>query len=165
MLTQHQIIEQDELYHNEERREFLLKAASMLGLAVSAGTVATIVSSCETTTLKSTGEVATLDVSKEAALKNVGGAVLKKFANGNDGNSVVVIRTSASEFLVLTSICTHTGCPVGLPTSPGSNLICPCHGSQFSSNDGSVINGPATAPLKRFSSTFNAGTSTLTISF
>jgi Rieske Fe-S protein len=29
----------------------------------------------------------------------------------------------------------------------GENLVCPCHGSTFKPADGSVVKGPATAPL------------------
>ena len=29
----------------------------------------------------------------------------------------------------------------------GGKIICPCHGSQFSIKDGSVVGGPAPAPL------------------
>jgi len=29
-------------------------------------------------------------------------------------------------------------------------IVCPCHGSRFSATDGSVVNGPATAPLAEF---------------
>jgi Rieske Fe-S protein len=59
--------------------------------------------------------------------------------------SVVVTQPSAGEYKAFTSICTHAGCQVG---SVSNNVIqCPCHGSQYSAKDGSVITGPATQPL------------------
>ena len=54
----------------------------------------------------------------------------------------------ASEFLALSKICTHAGCPVGLYRSSEHVLICPCHQSEFDVLDGArPINGPAARPL------------------
>jgi len=43
------------------------------------------------------------------------------------------------------AVCTHEGCTVD-QVSNGS-IDCPCHGSQFSVKDGSVVSGPAPSPL------------------
>jgi Rieske Fe-S protein len=59
---------------------------------------------------------------------------------------VVVTQPSAGEFACFSSICTHQGCEVG--DVAGGTINCPCHGSQFSIADGSVVTGPATAPLE-----------------
>ena len=54
----------------------------------------------------------------------------------------------ASEFVALSKICTHAGCPVGLYRSSEHVLICPCHQSEFDVLDGArPINGPAARPL------------------
>jgi Rieske Fe-S protein len=59
--------------------------------------------------------------------------------------SIVVTQPEAGTYKAFSSICTHQGCPV---TSVTDNVIqCPCHGSQYSAKDGSVITGPATQPL------------------
>ncbi len=160
----------EEFQHTEQntttdRRDFLLKAASMLGVTLSAGALTTLVNSCENTTIKSSGITATLNVSNEVALKNVGGAVTKQFGANNGGRNLIIIRSSTTEFLVLTAVCTHTGCDVGLPSSAGAVMVCPCHGSEYSSKDGSRLSGPASGPLQRFASSFNAATNVLTISF
>jgi Rieske Fe-S protein len=42
------------------------------------------------------------------------------------------------------AICTHQGCTVG---EAGKQLACPCHGSVYNAQTGSVINGPAELPL------------------
>jgi Rieske Fe-S protein len=34
-----------------------------------------------------------------------------------------------------------------------NRIVCPCHGSVFSAQDGSVINGPASAPLSAMTAT------------
>lgn len=59
--------------------------------------------------------------------------------------SVVVTQPETGTYKAFSSICTHQGCPV---TSVTNNVIqCPCHGSQYSAKDGSVITGPATKAL------------------
>ena len=46
-----------------------------------------------------------------------------------------------------TLVCTHEGCTPALPNAQ-RQLECPCHGSVFKAQDGSVANGPARDPLK-----------------
>ena len=73
-------------------------------------------------------------------------------------NNVVVTQPTSGEYKAFTAICTHQGCTVG---SVSNNVIqCPCHGSQYSAKDGSVIQGPATAPLA--SKTVSVSGSTIT---
>jgi len=57
----------------------------------------------------------------------------------------VVTQPSKGDFKAFTSVCTHQGCTVSAATD--GVIPCTCHGSQFSIEDGSVIQGPATAPL------------------
>jgi nitrite reductase/ring-hydroxylating ferredoxin subunit len=58
---------------------------------------------------------------------------------------VVVTQPSDGDFKAFTAICTHQGCIVA--SVSGGTINCDCHGSKFSIEDGSVVNGPATAPL------------------
>jgi Rieske Fe-S protein len=58
---------------------------------------------------------------------------------------VVVTQPTEGDYLGFTAICTHQGCTVG-DVSDGT-INCPCHGSQYSIEDGSVVGGPAPAPL------------------
>ena len=58
---------------------------------------------------------------------------------------IVVTQPTGGDFLGFTAICTHQGCTVG-DVSDGT-INCPCHGSQYSIEDGSVVTGPAPAPL------------------
>lgn len=57
----------------------------------------------------------------------------------------VVTQPTKGEFKAFSYICTHQGCPV--TQISGDTIICPCHGSEFSTKDGSVKQGPATTPL------------------
>jgi len=59
---------------------------------------------------------------------------------------VVVTQPIEGEFKAFSSVCTHQGCPVS--ASSDGVIPCGCHGSEFSLEDGSVIQGPATAPLE-----------------
>jgi len=58
---------------------------------------------------------------------------------------VVVTQPTAGEFKAFTAVCTHQGCIVA-DVKDGA-IVCNCHGSMFSIEDGSVENGPATQPL------------------
>lgn len=61
----------------------------------------------------------------------VGGGVI--FANDN----VVVTQPTAGTFKAFSATCTHQGCQVG--SVSGGLINCPCHGSQYSIKDGSVV--------------------------
>jgi Rieske Fe-S protein len=62
---------------------------------------------------------------------------------------LVITQPRADSFEAFTAVCTHQGCTVG-SVSDGT-INCPCHGSKFSIADGSVVRGPAAAPLARAS--------------
>jgi Rieske Fe-S protein len=73
-------------------------------------------------------------------------------------NRVVVTQPSSGEYKAFTAVCTHSGCTV---ISVQKNVIqCPCHGSQFSAKDGSVIQGPASSPLAAKSCSVSGSTVT-----
>jgi Rieske Fe-S protein len=57
---------------------------------------------------------------------------------------IVVTQPSPGVFKGLSSTCTHAGCTVS--DVAGGTINCPCHGSRYHL-DGSVANGPASAPL------------------
>lgn len=58
---------------------------------------------------------------------------------------VVVTQPTDGEFKGFSSTCTHQGCQVA--DVRDNTIICACHNSTFSVADGSVLGGPATAPL------------------
>jgi Rieske Fe-S protein len=69
----------------------------------------------------------------------VGGGVI--FAD----QKVVVTQPSEGDFKAFSAVCTHQGCTVG--SVADGTINCPCHGSEFSIEDGSVQAGPATSSL------------------
>ncbi len=62
-------------------------------------------------------------------------------------SEVVITQPAEGDFKCFTSVCTHQGCTVGEVTD---TINCPCHGSMFSIEDGSVVGGPAPSPLEEF---------------
>ena len=61
------------------------------------------------------------------------------------GPNVVLTQPVAGTFKGFSAVCTHQGCIVA--TVANGTIDCPCHGSQFSIKDGSVVGGPAPSPL------------------
>ena len=57
----------------------------------------------------------------------------------------VVTQPKPGQFRAFSATCTHLGCQVER-VSDGT-IKCPCHGSQYSVADGSVVHGPAPNPL------------------
>jgi Rieske Fe-S protein len=57
----------------------------------------------------------------------------------------VITQPVAGEYKAFSSVCTHAGCAVNEVAD--GQISCPCHGSKFSAEDGSVTTGPATQPL------------------
>lgn len=52
-------------------------------------------------------------------------------------DGVVVTQPANGEFRAFSSVCTHQGCTVG--SVEAGTINCPCHGSRFSIEDGSVV--------------------------
>jgi len=79
---------------------------------------------------------------------------------GGNG-SVAAVRTGANTFNAFSMFCTHQGCLTDVQNN--AKFVCPCHGSEFS-NNGSVLQGPATNKLNQFTTTYDSTTDQLTIS-
>ncbi len=98
------------------------------------------------------GIVVDLSLPAYSALGTVGGSVNK--------GEIIIIRTSDTNYIALSNVCTHSGCTVGY-NSGTTELVCPCHGSKFSTS-GSVINGPAPTSLKKYNVAKEGNTLTIT---
>jgi nitrite reductase/ring-hydroxylating ferredoxin subunit len=75
------------------------------------------------------------------------------------GDHVVLTQPSQGTFKAFSSTCTHQGCTLGEVS--GGSIKCPCHGSRFSAENGSVQQGPATRPLPQYQVKQNGGQLTL----
>jgi len=58
---------------------------------------------------------------------------------------IVVLQPKSGEYVGFSAVCTHQGCLVG--SIEANEIVCPCHSARYSTADGSVISGPAPAPL------------------
>src|SRR5699024_8187760 len=67
-----------------------------------------------------------------------------KVVTTEDGAPVAVVRSGKEEVHAFSGVCTHQGCTIEAETK---QFQCPCHGSQFAFQDGSVQHGPAEQPL------------------
>ena len=157
--------------HQTSRRFFLHKAASSIGLALSAPAIVALISACERdelTPIPPVGTTYNLDISTIPGLATVGSITLISVKDLNGRSPVFISRVAQDTFVVFSSTCTHASCPVSLPAPPvvTSNCICPCHGAEFSASTGSVVRQPVSGSatnLHRFASAFNASSNILTI--
>ena len=92
-----------------------------------------------------------LSLSDNAVLNSSGGS---KVVNG-----IIIINTGTGGFAALASACTHEGAQVEYDSDSG-NIQCNNHGSIFSIS-GSVLKGPAVAPLKSYTITKTGNTLTI----
>ncbi len=72
-----------------------------------------------------------------------------------------IVVNQAGKTEVLSAHCTHLGCLIN--HTNGDKLVCPCHGSEFTTN-GEVIKGPAYKPLKKEKFHLNKNKSLIIIS-
>ncbi|MFC1528715.1 ubiquinol-cytochrome c reductase iron-sulfur subunit [Candidatus Latescibacterota bacterium] len=152
--------------HIDNKRRALLKQGTVLtGLSISGAMLPSLIAGCEKDTVKSKDEGYAVDISTRTELSSLGSSIKETFSNNNSGKPVIIIRSEENSFTVLSAVCTHQGCFVNKPASVGNNIFCSCHGSTFSALDGSVIEGPATSPLKLFTSTFDSNKNILYIKF
>ena len=134
-----------------ERKEFLKMSLGLLGITA---IPAAMVVSCSKQKFADTNVNFTLDLTApaNASLNTANGYIV----NGN----VIVIRTGASSYVALSTICTHQGCNVSYVPSY-SELVCPCHGGAYSLS-GAVISGPPPAPLTQYKTTLSGHMLTVT---
>lgn len=79
-----------------------------------------------------------------------GGTTLAAVADIPEGGGIikgdyVITQPAAGKYKAFSKVCTHAGCDVS--KVDGGVIVCPCHGSTFSVEDGSPVSGPANQPL------------------
>lgn len=62
--------------------------------------------------------------------------------------ALMIIQPRSGSFKAFSAVCTHAGCEVTDVTV--SEMICNCHGSVFSTEDGAVTQGPARRGLPQY---------------
>jgi len=112
-------------------RRVILRGAALGGVALP------LLAACGSDST-STGSGAGMDIASTADVPVGGGTI---FADEN----IVLTQPTEGEFKAFTAVCTHQGCTVN--TVKDGTINCPCHGSMYSIEDGSVVGGPAPAAL------------------
>src|SRR5579872_697675 len=77
--------------------------------------------------------------------------------NTPDGNTLLVVRQSATSYLAILLVCTHAGCGGPDMQQSGTVIVCRCHGSEFNLQ-GQVVLGPASSNLTTYPAAYNATT-------
>src|SRR3954470_7040780 len=66
------------------------------------------------------------------------------------GDPPVLLLRDGEELFAIHDRCSHRGCSLTDGSLEGDEIVCACHGSRFDRRDGSVRQGPATAPQPAF---------------
>ena len=82
-----------------------------------------------------------------------------KVVTTSGGEAVLLVQPTAGTVKAYNPACTHRG--TRLPAPRDGVMTCPSHGSRFQAADGSVVNGPATSPLKEIAVTLKGQEITL----
>lgn len=160
-VTQHQTDDEAEAEntHGSSRRT-VLRTAGVGGAVVAVGVVAAACGSSSNNSASSNNQPAAGGGSSAAASTAAssgsggsGGTLLVQTSDVpldggkvvTTGGGTVITQPAAGTYKAFSAVCTHAGCTVG--TVSDNKITCPCHGSVYSATDGSVLAGPAPAPL------------------
>lgn len=133
------------------RRDFLCLGAA--AAAAACGGCAVLGSRKAAVTTEPRQGVIRLTKEQSAALLASEGSILVKPKGFRD--KILVVHLTDSALYAVSAVCTHKGCTVTYNEDVG-RIDCPCHGSQYAL-DGSVTQGPAKRPLKRYEVTTENG--------
>ena len=146
------------------RRNFIEQSLKGLSvIAIGSYTVSTLVGCSEddSNPMDPSGntKTVTVDLSRpeNQSLKTVGGT-LALTSNDLDGQGILLYRASNDTVQAFSRRCTHQSCTIGAFSNGVST--CPCHGSKFNLS-GDVLQGPASAPLRSYSTTLESDTLTI----
>jgi Rieske Fe-S protein len=152
------------------RRQFCTQACQLASAATLAGSMGALLEACgggggsgtlpsNVPALSTVAGTAvsggiTVSVDTGSPLAAVGSAALVQSSAG----LFLVAHTAQDTFTATTATCTHEACTITGFT--GSEYVCPCHGSRFSTS-GAVQNGPATRSLRTFATRVASGVLTI----
>ena len=97
-----------------------------------------------------------IKVSDYPALASVGGVAMVSLGSA----PVAVVRTGTTSFLALSRVCPHQG---GIVELGQNDFVCPVHGATYNLS-GQWIGGQRANSLHQYTTSYDATTSTLTIS-
>lgn len=130
-----------------KRKEFL----ALVGLGAAAAVCTSCLGGCKPLDNIPT---APTNVDFTLSLNDAANAPLKTNGGYIYSNGIIIARTSAGNFVAVSSVCTHAG---GTIYFDGHNnqFYCPSHNSVFAM-DGTNISGPANSPLAKYNTALNA---------
>jgi Rieske Fe-S protein len=133
-------VTQDSLPGRETTRRAALAGADFAGLAATLAACGggSSSSSASTSGSRQAGNSGNAALASTSEIPVGGGKVFS-------AEKVVVTQPTAGEFKAFSAVCTHMQCLVDKVAS--GTIDCPCHGSEFSVKNGSVVSGPAPSPL------------------
>ncbi|CAB4677700.1 MAG: Rieske 2Fe-2S domain-containing protein [Actinobacteria bacterium] len=121
------------------------KSLQVVPLKVTSGfLIATLAPAATTAPTPTPSNSASGEEITKSARVPVGGGIKVNSKRGE----IMVVQPTAGSFAAFSTYCNHGGCAVSRATA--SAIICTCHGSEFSTSNGSVIQGPATQGLMRY---------------
>ena len=118
----------------------LSRRATLVTGAVASGA---LLASCAEVDSAVTAPEGTIEIGSASA---VGVGKAARLTHGS--TTVIVSQPSSGEYKAFSTVCTHQGCQVQVQDS--NRIVCPCHGSEYAVADGSVVHGPAEAPLTSY---------------
>ncbi len=151
---------------NSTRRDFLtgltkFAGGAVLGASLPMTVVLPLIESCTPTSVPLLPENTTSAIGPDgsvsvsvSALSQGSPAFQVPNVIAPDGFGVMVTLTPDGTILAFSMRCTHQSCSVDSTLAHG-DIHCACHGSLFAL-DGTVVQGPATAPLNSYAVTYDA---------
>lgn len=131
--------------NNNQRRDFLKKAGTVVGIGVFASAFGSVITSCERDEIVPAPDPETidLDMSKYPQLATVGAMDIIEIQR-KDGSPLKLFlkRASIDHFIVLEALCRHQVGPLVLPSTPEGSLRCVLHSATFNTDTGALINNP-----------------------
>lgn len=127
------------------RREFLVKAGLVAG-----GLVLTL-SAPLGAFAGAFFEDLVVPIDDKSPLNKVGGSAVVESTAGK----IIIMRTGETVFVAFSAKCTHKGGTV-FYDEESKTFLCPKHGSEFNTANGSVVKGPAGDPLASYQATGTA---------
>ena len=132
------------------RREFLVKASAIAGgVVLSLSGLGTARAQKENALQKdgdSSNESLVLKLDASSPLSKVGGV---QTVETKSAGKVIIVHNGDMSFSAFHAKCTHKGGQINYDEK-AKQLFCPLHGSRFDAANGSVLKGPAKAPLPAY---------------
>ncbi len=129
------------------RRDFILNTTKVVGAGLAITSIPQVFQSCDSEEVVTVNNVPPdtfyeLDLTSHPELLTPGNVKKVKIEGKNQGNPLIITHHKDGKFSVLDSICKHMNCAVDTPANSEGAIVCQCHPNNYSTVDGSLINGP-----------------------